>query len=103
MELQALLKQKADIDRQIELHRTQGKSDAIAKIRELMIEHGLTVADLTAPSSKGRKVGSPRGDRKPVAVKYKDDQGNKWTGRGLKPKWLTTALAAGKRLEDFTA
>jgi DNA-binding protein H-NS len=26
---------------------------------------------------------------------------NAWSGRGLKPKWLTAALAAGKKIEEF--
>jgi hypothetical protein len=29
------------------------------------------------------------------------DTGQTWTGRGLKPAWITAALAAGKTLADF--
>lgn len=34
-------------------------------------------------------------------VRYRDQAGNTWAGRGRRPKWLVAALADGKRLEDF--
>ncbi len=41
-----------------------------------------------------------------VAAKYRDPtSGTSWTGRELKPKWVTSALATGKspgRLQDLT-
>ena len=44
-----------------------------------------------------------RGPRKghKVAPKYEGPNGEKWSGRGLKPRWLTIALSEGRRLEDF--
>jgi len=36
-----------------------------------------------------------------VKAKYRDDAGNSWSGRGSQPKWLTTAIAGGKKREDF--
>ncbi|RZI81081.1 MAG: ParB/RepB/Spo0J family partition protein [Rubrivivax sp.] len=36
------------------------------------------------------------------APKYRNAAtGETWTGRGLQPKWIQVALAAGKKLEDF--
>jgi hypothetical protein len=40
---------------------------------------------------KGRKV----------AVKYRDDAGNTWAGRGAQPVWLREKLKGGAKLEDF--
>ena len=37
-----------------------------------------------------------------IAIKYRDDQGNTWTGRGSQPRWLRSALENGKSLEDFS-
>lgn len=38
----------------------------------------------------------------PRTVKYRSPQtGETWSGRGLQPRWLKAALAAGQRLEDF--
>ena len=98
-DLQQLIQQKAALERQIAQAQAQSKQDAIARIRAIMEEAGLTIADLaSAPKGKTAKGGAAH---KPVAAKYKDDQGNAWSGRGLKPKWLTAALAGGKKLEDF--
>src|ERR1700740_2100011 len=36
-----------------------------------------------------------------VAPKYQGPHGEKWSGRGLKPRWLTAAMSEGRRLEDF--
>jgi DNA-binding protein H-NS len=63
-----------------------------------MSEYGLTAADL---SSRAPAAPKAAGTRK-VAVKYRDAAtGNTWTGRGLQPKWLKSALADGKALADF--
>lgn len=52
----------------------------------------------------GAKVSMPgKGSRKGEAapVKYRDEHGNTWAGRGLKPKWLRERIDAGMSLEDF--
>ena len=37
-----------------------------------------------------------------LAPKYRcPDTGETWCGRGLKPRWLSSAIKAGKKLEDF--
>jgi DNA-binding protein H-NS len=40
---------------------------------------------------KGRKA----------AVKYRDKEGNKWSGRGAQPRWMTDAIKAGAKRDDF--
>ncbi|AEI76524.1 hypothetical protein CNE_1c11690 [Cupriavidus necator N-1] len=40
--------------------------------------------------------------RKP-AVRYRDELGNTWTGRGKRPGWVEAALASGKTLDDLLA
>lgn len=98
--LQELIAQKSEIERQIAEARRQERADAIAKVRALMAEQGLTAADLVSKSpASGR--GSSTAGRK-VAAKYRDPEtGQTWTGRGLKPKWLAQALEKGKSLQDF--
>ena len=100
MTLDELLEQKADLDRQIAQARSEFKAKAIAEVRALMFSHGLTVADLAAIAKRPAK-GASDAPRRSVATKFKDAEGNSWSGRGLKPKWLTAALAAGKKIEDF--
>ena len=97
--LQELLAQKAEIDRQISDARRTERNDAVAKVRALMAEHGLTAADLIAKAPGPRASTSGR----KVAAKYRDPAtGDAWSGRGLQPKWLKAALASGRSLSDFT-
>jgi len=100
MTLAELLKQKADIDRQIASAQSESRAKAIADVRELMTLHGLTAVDIAQAPKRGPKPAAD-GTRKAVAAKYKDEQGNSWSGRGLKPKWLAAALAAGKTIDQF--
>ena len=84
--LKELIAQKEALERQIEETTAQGRTTAIAKIRELMTESGLTVADLggrSAGKTSGKKM-SPTG--KKVAAKYRNTAtGDSWSGRGLLP------------------
>ncbi len=99
--LQELLDQKAALDRQISDAKRASRAEAIAQVRTLMTEHGLTPADLAASVQK-RAAGARTGSRQKVAPKYRDpESGATWSGRGLKPKWLTEQLANGKQVGDF--
>ena len=98
--LQALLAEKQKLDHQIALMQSEARAAAIAKVRQLMAEYGLTATDLTEVAKKAKRRKYNQG--KPVAPKYRNPAtGETWTGRGLKPKWLTAALAEGKTLEAF--
>jgi DNA-binding protein H-NS len=44
---------------------------------------------------------TPKALRKKIAPKYRGPNGETWTGRGMTPRWLTSALKEGKKLEDF--
>ncbi len=96
--LSDLIAQKEALDRQIREVQSAAKTEAVAKVRELMSTHGLTAADLVAPvrAKQGTKPGSK------VEPKYRDPaSGSTWSGRGLKPKWLTAAIESGKKPQDF--
>jgi DNA-binding protein H-NS len=98
--LQELLQQKAAIDRQIADAQSATRAQAIANIRALMSENGLTAADISAASTAPRKPAKTNGTK--VAPKYREPKsGQTWSGRGLKPRWLSEALAGGKTLADF--
>jgi DNA-binding protein H-NS len=34
-------------------------------------------------------------------IRFRDDAGNGWVGRGKRPNWFRAALAAGKTPEDL--
>lgn len=96
---QELLAQKADLEKQIENARKQELTDAIAQIRSLMSQYGLTIADLGGKAGGG-KASATKGSK--VAPKYRNQAtGETWTGRGRQPKWVEQALASGKTLEDL--
>lgn len=96
--IQDLLAQKAALEKQIAEAQRSAKADAIAKVKALMAEYGLSAADLS-----GKAAAAPKAEGgKKVAAKYRDPaSGQTWTGRGLKPKWLQAALGTGKTLDDF--
>ena len=99
--LQELLNQKAALDHQISAATKASRAEALAEIRTILLEHGLTAADLAAPAHK-RTAAGHTGSRAKVAPKYRHPEtGATWTGRGLKPKWLTEQLANGKQTSDF--
>jgi DNA-binding protein H-NS len=98
--LQELLDQQAALNRQITALRLIERAKAIAQIYAILDEHGLTVADVSSARPAARS-GTPA-EVKKVAPKYRDPvTGTTWTGRGLKPRWLSSELAAGKTLEEF--
>jgi DNA-binding protein H-NS len=97
--LKDLLAQRAAIDQQIEDAARTERADAVAKVKALMAEHGLSLADLSARAA-GAKAKAKSGAK--VAAKYRNGAtGDTWSGRGLRPNWLKAALVAGKKLEDF--
>lgn len=100
----ALEKQAAALTEQIETARRNEHAAAVAKIKALMAEHGVTLAELgnKATGRPGtKKSKGPTAGRK-VAAKYRNAAtGDSWSGRGLQPNWLKAALASGRKLEDF--
>jgi DNA-binding protein H-NS len=83
--LNELIKQREAIEAQIEAARKAENADAIAKVKALVAEHGLTAQDIFGGAKRGAKAGA----RAAVAPKYRDPAtGATWTGRGKAPKWI---------------
>lgn len=81
-----LLKQREELEKKIQDARQRELTEAVAKVRDLIAEHGLTAADVFPPSRSSR--GSNSAGAK-VAPKYKNPEtGETWTGRGKAPKWI---------------
>jgi DNA-binding protein H-NS len=95
--LTELLAQKAALEKQIEQTQRDEKQQAIAQVKSLMAEYGLTAADLSTRLATKKASGNK------VAAKYRNQTtGESWSGRGLQPRWLKAALATGKKLTDFS-
>lgn len=101
--LQELLARKEALEREIEKTKKQERAEAIAKVRTLMSEYGLTLADLSAKAAakapRKKTAGKPATK---VAPKFRDNAtGQTWSGRGLQPNWLKAALAGGRTIDEF--
>ena len=84
-----LLKQREALEQQISEARRRELSDAVAQVRSLVAEFGLTPQDVF-PAGKGAgKTGRSSMAGTKVAPKYRNPAtGETWTGRGKAPKWI---------------
>jgi DNA-binding protein H-NS len=114
LSVDALKTRIADLQKKLAAAESS-KAPAIKKVRALMKKLGVTLEDLAGkPDSADpgtRRLGRPRkgaaeklaksaGSRK-VAIKYRDEKGNTWTGRGKTPRWLVEAEKAGRSRDAF--
>ena len=105
-----IVKQIEALKQDAEKVRRQEVAGVVGRIQEAIAVYGLTAADLgfggksgkaadkkAAPAKKrGRKAAKTAG-----IVKFRNDSGGTWGGRGKRPQWLRDALLAGKTLADF--
>lgn len=105
-----IVKQIEALKLEAEKLRKQEVNGVIARIREAITFYNLTSADLGltgAPRAAGKAavpVKRRRGKaaaKPPIVVKFRNDAGGTWGGRGKRPQWLRDAINAGKKLEDF--
>jgi DNA-binding protein H-NS len=86
--------------RKLERRATKGLRAAAS----IIAKHALSLSDLKQAFSMSKGKSARRRNAlagRPVPVKYRDDKGNKWSGRGRPPLWLVAAEKAGKRRESF--
>lgn len=88
-------------------------AEVVKRIREAIAHYDLAPEDLfgtgarrsrrspAAGTERGKSAGVARKSGGKVAIKYRDDAGNVWSGRGSQPRWLVAALAAGRALDEF--
>jgi len=96
--LSDLLAQRAELEKKIADVQREQRASAIAKVKSMMAEYGLTLADLGTKSAAAPRASGG----KKVAAKYRNSAtGETWSGRGLKPNWLKAAMASGRTINDF--
>lgn len=111
-----VLKQIDALSKEAERLKRKEIDGVIARIKEAIDAYGLTASDLGLGARIGRPPGSKsngkkkaakgakavvRATPKAVKVRFRDDAGNTWIGRGPRPQWIQDALTAGKKLGDF--
>jgi len=93
---QEILGQIESLKQQAEEARKHELSSAIADIKRIMAQFGISPADLGFGGRKAKGKGGT------VAAKYRDPaSGKTWSGRGRRPAWVVEAEAAGKSLDNF--
>src|SRR5260370_41471341 len=91
MDVDALLVLRSQIDNQLETRRSDLQKQ-LARLQRLSADAPVVARNGRTSAMKGIKV-------KP---KYRDAKtGDTWAGRGVQPRWLTAALKAGKKLDDY--
>lgn len=78
-----------DLQKQAAAQRENELGEAVQRIKEMMQEYGISVADLQSAKRGASKKSS--------VVQFRNkDTGDTWSGRGRMPNWL-----AGKDKEQF--
>ena len=87
-----LEQQKSALAQEIESH----KKAMEAELKRIAASYGykLIRADASTSEKKSTK-------RKPARIKFRDNNGNTWTGRGMAPRWITAAEANGQSRDEF--
>ena len=104
-----VVKQIEILKAEAEKLRRQEMAGVIDRIRSAISFYNLTAADLGLgdKAAKAPKAAVQPGRPKakvataPAVLKYRDEQGRGWVGRGKRPQWLRDALTGGKSLQDF--
>lgn len=92
------LKERAEkLFAQAEEARQKELLKVVEEIRSRMHELDIKLSDLGG--SRGRPAA--RSSKGKLAVKFRDEAGNTWSGRGRRPRWLQARLDAGGELENF--
>jgi DNA-binding protein H-NS len=117
--LAQIQKQIAKLQKEADAVKAKEMVGVIERIRDAVGHYNLTVDHIFGV--KGAKAAAPMKAKatskkvavkqtatsqsaakgKKVAVRYRDADGNTWTGRGSQPRWLRTAVENGMNLEDF--
>jgi|GEM_PF-163826 len=76
--------------------RSKAKADALALIEAA----GFDAHELFAVEAQGR-AGAEAKPKAEKVIKYRDDKGNVWSGRGKRPNWVTAFVDAGGDLDTI--
>ena len=92
MSIDRLIKMRDNIEVALKSRVAQSRRDLEAKLAGL--------SRLGSLGTRGISLGKRGGL---VAPKYRNPENPQetWAGRGLKPRWLSAALKAGHKIEDF--
>jgi DNA-binding protein H-NS len=93
---QEIINQIESLKQQAEEARKQELASAIAEVKRIMSQFGITPADLgfSGRAGKAKSKGTS-------VAKYRDPaSGKTWSGRGRRPAWVVAMEAEGKSLDS---
>lgn len=94
-----LIAERERLSKRIDEEVRRTRISALARIHDLMATYGLSPSDVAvAPKPRGK--GTLAGRKLPIRYRH-PTTGDVWTGRGLRPKWLTEELAKGAQIQEF--
>jgi DNA-binding protein H-NS len=104
-----IVKQIESLKAEAEKLRKSEVDGVVKRIREAISFYGLSASDLGLGTAAAKSAGiamKKKPGRKPKAavektIKFRNEQGQTWGGRGKRPQWLRDALTSGKTLNDF--
>ncbi len=107
-----IVKQIEVLKQDAEKIRRKEVEGVVGRIREAIAVYNLSAEDLGFGSKKpkaaaGKTVAKQvkrrgaKAAKAPAEVKFRNEAGGTWGGRGKRPQWLRDALAGGKTLADF--
>ncbi len=91
MSAAALIDLRGDIDRVLAAKVSAERKELQAKLDKL---------EQFGRSGRGGRRSHPLKGGK-VAPRYRGPEGETWSGRGLRPKWLTALMAQGHKVEEY--
>ncbi len=84
-------------------HKKAETADSLRKqVEQTAAALGISVNELLGLDKPAKRSATPGNkSANKVAPKYRDANGNTWTGRGQKPVWLRDAIEQGAKQDDF--
>lgn len=93
MSADALIDLRSDIDKVLSAKVAMERKELRAKLDKLdQFGKGKRAA-------KGVRAHPLKGGK--VAPRFRGPEGETWSGRGLRPKWLTALIGSGHKVEEF--
>ena len=74
----------------------ESRAEQLRKELGRLTDGSSVTARITNNTGNGAKA-----KRKKPSPKYRGPDGSTWSGRGARPRWLTKAIQAGQKIEDF--
>lgn len=99
--LEELVSLKADVENLIKQKQKEHKKKLYSQMQQLAQVAGFETVEEFISSQKGRSPRSDKGVRLPPKYRNPDDEQQTWSGKGRKPGWVVSHLAADGQLEEL--